>query len=273
VKIEFLELDDKRARFIISGVTVAFANALRRIMISEVPSMAVEEVFVYENTSVLNDEVIASRLGLIPLKTDLDAYVPMDECDCKSDLGCAKCRALAVLDVEAKERMTVCSGDLKFEDPNIKPVSDRIPLVKLEAGQKLKLEVYARLGRGKQHAKWQPVSVSAYKYMPVIKINAKTCDGCGKCVEACPKAVLELKAGKVKVVKLLECTLCMECVKACPLSNPAITVSGDNTSLIFLVESTGCLPVSRIILEAVKILERKISEFEDKVKAVGVVEA
>jgi len=273
VEVEILELDEGRARFILSKSTVAFANALRRIMISEVPSMAIEEVFIYENTSVLNDEVIASRLGLIPLKTDLDTYVLPDECECKSELGCAKCRVLAILDVEAEKRMTIYSEDLKFEDPSIKPASDKIPLVKLEAGQKLKLEAYARLGRGQQHAKWQPVSVSVYKYMPTVKISAKACDGCGECVEACSKGVLELKNEKVKVVNLLDCTLCMECVKVCPLKEPAITVSGDNTSFIFLVESTGCLPVSRIILEATKILEKKISEFEDKVKTIGVIQA
>ncbi|MHC1586259.1 MAG: 4Fe-4S dicluster domain-containing protein, partial [Candidatus Hecatellaceae archaeon] len=99
------------------------------------------------------------------------------------------------------------------------------------------------------------------------------CDGCGKCVEACPKNVLEVEGGKVKPVKLLDCNLCMECVKACPKDPPAINVAGDNTTFIFQVESTGCLPVSRIILEAAKILERKVSELKDKVKAVGVVEA
>jgi len=273
VEVKILELDEKHARFILSHSNTAFANALRRTMISEVPSMAIDEVFIYENTSVLNDEVIASRLGLIPLKTDLDAYVPADECECKSELGCPKCRTLAILDVEAKERTTVYSGDLKFEDPEVKPVSDKIPLVKLEAGQRLKLEAYARLGRGRQHAKWQPVSVSAYKYMPDIKVNTRTCDGCGACVEACPKNVLELTGGKVKVARLLDCTLCMECVKACPLEEPAITVTGSNDTFIFLVESTGCLPVSRIILEAAKILEKKVSEFEEKIKASGVVEA
>ncbi|MHC1586550.1 MAG: DNA-directed RNA polymerase subunit D, partial [Candidatus Hecatellaceae archaeon] len=212
MEVKILELTETYARFILSGVSTAFANSLRRAMISEVPSMAIEDVFIYENTSMLTDEVIASRLGLIPLKTDLDSYVLPEECDCKSELGCPKCRVLAVLDVEAKERTTIYSDALKFEDPHIKPVSDKIPIVKLEAGQRIKLEAYARLGRGKQHAKWQPVSVSAYKYMPIIKVEGKRCDGCGKCVEACPKNVLEVEGGKVKPVKLLDCNLCMECV-------------------------------------------------------------
>jgi len=271
VKVEFLELTETEARFILSGVSTAFANALRRAMISEVPSMAIDDVFIYENTSVLTDEVLASRLGLIPLKTDLKSYVLPEECDCGSELGCPKCRVLAVLDVEAKEKMTVYSDALKFEDPNIKPVSDKIPIVKLEAGQKVKLEAYARLGRGKQHAKWQPVSVSAYKYMPIIKIDSKRCDGCGACVEACPKNVLKLEDGKLKVASLLDCNLCMECVKVCPLNPAPLTVEGDKTTFIFLVESTGCLPVSTIILEASKVLEKKASKLKELVKAVGVV--
>jgi len=273
LEVKILEYNENYVKFILSGVSTAFANAIRRAMISEVPSMAIEDVFFYENTSVLDDEVIAHRLGLIPLKTDLDSYVPADECDCKSELGCPKCRVIAVLDVKAEDRMTVYSGDLKFEDPNIRPVSDRIPIVKLEKDHKIKLEAYARLGRGKDHAKWQPVSVCAYKYVPIVKVEAKRCDGCGECVEACPKRVLEISNGKVKVVKQLECTLCKECVKACPVEPPAIDVSWDERSFIFQVESTGCLPVSRIIVEAAKIIEKKASDFARLVKAVGEVKA
>jgi DNA-directed RNA polymerase subunit D len=273
LEIKVLELNENYVKFILSGVSTAFANSLRRIMISEVPSMAIEDVFFYENTSTLDDEIIAHRLGLIPLKTDLDSYVLAEECDCKSELGCPKCRVIAVLDVKADERITIYSRDLKFEDPNIKPVSDRIPIVKLEKDHRIKLEAYARLGKGKEHAKWQPVSICAYKYVPVIKIESKRCDSCGECVKACPKGVLEVSNGKIKVVKLFDCTLCGECVKACPMKPPAVNVSWDEDSFIFQVESTGCLPASRIVVEAAKIIENKASKFADLVKAIGEVKA
>jgi DNA-directed RNA polymerase subunit D len=107
------------------------------------------------------DELVAHRLGLIPLKTDLDRFNLPEDCDCKNALGCSKCRVLLVLDAEASDRVrTVSSSDLISEDPESKPVSDNIPIVKLAPGQKIKLEAYARLGKGSEHAKWQPTSAS-----------------------------------------------------------------------------------------------------------------
>ncbi len=139
----------------------AYANAIRRVAISQVPSMAIDDVVILENSSVMFDELVSHRLGLIPLKTNLDRYNLPEDCDCKNALGCPKCRVLLVLDAEATDRVrTVMSGDLISEDPDSKPVSDNIPIVKLAPGQKIKLEAYARLGRGSEHAKWQPTSVS-----------------------------------------------------------------------------------------------------------------
>ncbi|MCX8176254.1 MAG: DNA-directed RNA polymerase subunit D, partial [Candidatus Bathyarchaeota archaeon] len=161
----------------------------------------------------------------------------------------------------------VYSKDLKFEDPNIYPVSDKIPIVKLEAGQKLKLEVYARLGLGKHHAKWQPVSVCAYKNMPVINIDSAKCDSCGVCVEVCPKNVLGLENGKLKVLNLLLCNLCCECVEVCPKNPPALEVTWKEGEFIFTVESTGCLPVKEVLLKAGEILKNKAIELSRQLKS------
>ena len=100
--IKIIEEKDNFLRFLLKGTNHAYANALRRAMMAEVPAMAIEDVIIIENTSVLYDEVIAHRLGLIPLKTDLDAYVLPEECDCKSELGCSKCRTSFTLEAEAK---------------------------------------------------------------------------------------------------------------------------------------------------------------------------
>lgn len=123
--------------------------------------MAIDDVVILENSSVLYDELLAHRLGMIPIKTDLDRYILPEKCDCGTPLGCNKCRVLFVLDSVAKERQTtVYSGDLVSEDREIRPTSETIPLVKLAPGQAVKLEAYARLGRGKEHAKWQSSNVS-----------------------------------------------------------------------------------------------------------------
>ncbi len=221
--------------------------------------MAIDEVMVIENSSVLHDEILAHRLGLIPLTTDLDNYKLPEECSCKSDLGCKLCRVSLILDVEAGDKMMIVySGDLKSDDPNVIPVSNRIPIVKLAPRQKVKLEIYARLSRGKDHAKWQPVSMCAYKYLPRINIDEGKCDGCGKCINICPKRILIKANSVVSVQRVLDCTLCQDCVKACPKKPPAIQVKWNENSFVFSFESTGALPVERIAFEAFKILDKRL---------------
>jgi DNA-directed RNA polymerase subunit D len=262
MKIRFVDKTDFAARLIIEGVDVPFMNALRRIMLAEVPSMAIDEIVVLENSSILHDEILAHRLGLIPLKTDLDAYNLPEECPCKSEFGCNLCRVTLTLDVEATDTVrTVYSGDLVSNNPDITPVSDKIPIVKLAPDQKIRLEAYARLGKGKEHAKWQPVSVCAYKYFPRVKINEKLCDVCGKCIEICPQRVLVNVGGKVAVRNVTECTLCQDCVDACPKGSDVVEVSWDKNAFIFEMESNGGLSIDRIMLEALKILDKKVEDF------------
>jgi DNA-directed RNA polymerase subunit D len=191
VKIEILEKNDNILRAIVKGAEVPLMNALRRISLAQVPCMAIDDVVMVDNSSILQDEIIAHRLGLTPLKTDLDNYNTPENCSCQSEFGCPQCRVTLTLDVEATDgTRTVYSGDLVSENPEIIPVSDKIPIVKLAKGQKIKLEAYARLGTGKTHTKWQPVCVSAYKYYPKIMLPTTSCDDCKKCVDICPKKVI-----------------------------------------------------------------------------------
>lgn len=260
--------DGDAIKFAVRGVSPAFANALRRAMIAEVPTMAVEDVMIVENSSVLYDEMLSHRLGLIPLTTDLGSYVLPEECDCKSELGCNRCRAGLSLEAEAKdESRYVYSGELKAENPEVRPVSDSIPIVKLAPGQKVRLEAYARLGRGVEHAKWQPVSSVGYKYLPKLAVDAKKCNGCGECVKICPKSVLAVKNGKVIVEKEGDCTMCLECERHCPQKPSPIKVGWDDSTFIFYVESTGVLPPEGIVKEAVEILAKKSSEMQKSIEA------
>ncbi len=258
MKITILEQDETSLRFVLSGVSIPFANAIRRIMMAEVPTMAIDDIMMFENTSVMFDEVVAHRLGLIPLATDLVSYILPEECECKSEFGCNRCRASLTLDVEASEEpRIVCSGDLKSEDADIRPINEKIPIVKLAPGQKLKFEAYARLGRGLEHAKWQPVSACTYKFMPEVKIDLRRCDGCGDCVKYCPKKVFSTENSKPIVKAEINCTLCNECIRHCPIEPSPIKISHDDKSFVFYVESTGSLPPRGIVEEAAKILGRK----------------
>ena len=262
MEIKVLEKNDTAMRLLIQGVSVAFMNAIRRIMLSEVPCMAIDEAVIIENSSMLHDEILTHRLGFIPLKTDLDTYNLPEECPCKSEFGCNLCRVALTLEVEAGENtITVYSEALQSENPNITPVSDKIPIVKLAPTQKIRLEAYARLGKGETHAKWQPVSACAYKYLPQIKINRKKCDMCGKCIDVCPKGILVNTEKRIEVQRIFECTLCQDCMDACPQSPSAIEVSGKENAFIFNIESTEALPVERIVLEALNILDKKYEDF------------
>src|SRR5438093_11166616 len=162
--IKVLNREQDTLRFVLSDVSPAFANAIRRIILAEVPVMAIDDVMILENSSVMYDEILAHRLGLIPVTTDQTYNLPED-CTCKSELGCEKCRASFSLEIEASDPVEVVySSHLKPDNPDVRPVSEKIPIVKLAQGQKVKLEAFARLGKGRTHAKWQPVSAATYSY-------------------------------------------------------------------------------------------------------------
>lgn len=162
--IRILERDNNHIVIEFEDIPRQYVNALRRLSISQVPTFAIDDIVILENSSVMHDEAIAHRLGLIPLRTDLERFVMPHLCDCKSTLGCSKCRVLLVLDAESQDKTKVItSAELISEDEVVKPVNNEIPIVSLAPAQKLKFEAYARLGIGKSHAKWQPTSVAVVK--------------------------------------------------------------------------------------------------------------
>ncbi len=153
--LTYLNEDKKSGRvtMLLKDTTPAFANALRRAIIETVPTMAIEDVELVKNSSALYDEVVAHRLGLIALKTDLKGYTPRDKCDCKG-VGCAKCSVQMTL--KAKGPAIVLASEIKSKDPKIKPVFPDTPIVQLLKGQELEFECTAILGHGKDHTKWSP---------------------------------------------------------------------------------------------------------------------
>ena len=96
VAVKILEKTDNNAVIQFNNVSRQYVNALRRLAISEVPTFAIDDLVILENSSVMHDEAIAHRLGLIPLRTDLERFVMPHDCDCNSTLGCSKCKVLFV---------------------------------------------------------------------------------------------------------------------------------------------------------------------------------
>ena len=125
VSVEILEIDEEHIRFILKNVDVSLANALRRIMIAEVPTMAIEFVYLKANTSVLHDEMLCHRLGLLPLiSKNVNNFKMKNDCDCYQPPGrkfCCNCTARFELKIKNtnEEPLLVTSEDLLFDDNNV----------------------------------------------------------------------------------------------------------------------------------------------------------
>ena len=151
MSLEITNENDEKVSVKIKGVPLQYANALRRICLNGVPIYAVESIDMLENSSVLADEGVAHRVGLIPIKTDLSASKEGNEND----------KIMLTLDSGVSdETRTVLSGELKSQDESIVPTSNDIPIVTLAPGQSIKFEAYVRLGKGTEHARWNSANVA-----------------------------------------------------------------------------------------------------------------
>jgi DNA-directed RNA polymerase subunit D len=159
MKVEILSRNGAEMKFSVEGIKPSFASALRRIMISEIPTMAIEVVDFKKNDSALPDEVVANRMGLIPLTFDEKSYNIKKDCKCEGK-GCSRCQVSLVL--KKKGPAIVYSGDMKSTDKSVRPVNDKIPITELFENQEIDLEATAQLGTGREHAKWQG-AVVGYK--------------------------------------------------------------------------------------------------------------
>jgi DNA-directed RNA polymerase subunit D len=239
--------------FLLKDSTPAFANALRRIMISEVPTLAIEWVDFHDNSSVLFDEIIAHRLGMIPLKFDPNKFNMPDECKCGGK-GCPLCQVVFALQKTGPG--VAHSSNLKSSNKDVKPTDTRFPIVELLKGQNVKLEAVARLNIGKKHAKWQAANAS-YQYYP--EIISRDCKNASKVVSECPTGALKLKHKKVDFKDPLLCNLCKKCEEVC---SGNLKIRGDPTTFLFRVETISGLEPVYITQKAAEILENKAEEFK-----------
>lgn len=231
-KVEVLNLSSQEIKFVLSDTDTSMANTVRRIMIAEVPTLAIDLVEFHENSSVLNDEYLAHRLGLIPLRYSVDgirgvdcqdAFLSHRDCVCYD--RCPRCSVEFELDVHyapgededggALAPLTVTSKDLVSNNEFVQPAhfleseqdgaqDDGIAIVKLGPNQRLKLKAIARLGISKEHAKWCPVAVATYRFWPVIEVNDRqmstlTMEQKQEIVDSCPDRILELDEGTGEV--------------------------------------------------------------------------
>jgi len=218
----------------------SLANAIRRSVL-EIPVLAVDEVEFYKNDSVLYDEVLALRIGLIPLKNEKNMKM-VDECTCNGK-GCSKCTVQ--LKLKAKGPGFVYAKEIKG---SAKPVYPEMPIVYLAEGQELELVAYARLGKGVQHTKYTP-GLAYYRNVPEIEGDASD----SKVIERYPKGILKFEKGEVKLVDKYSCTF-YDTDK-----NLGFRIV-PSKEILFCVESWGQIPAKEIFIESVKALKENLKE-------------
>ena len=264
-RVRVLEESGNRLRLLIEGFSLPLVNGVRRACYTDVPVMAADYVEIFDNNTVLYDEIIAHRIGLIPLTSEaaLEKYRWPEECK-DADISDSSCYAVLRLEVETgpgEDARMATSGDLEPLDPDVRPVYDGIPIVLMSSEQRLRLQVYARLGYGKEHAKWMPVSVAAHKYVPVLEFDLDgVSEECLSCIEAgypwLVEKMREMRRGRIDVLEDVNTSGLYWCIrKKCEGSS--ISLNYDSSRFILTVEGTGALPPRRIVLEAARAVARK----------------
>ncbi|KAK2640116.1 hypothetical protein Ddye_027911 [Dipteronia dyeriana] len=274
--------------FDLIGIDPSIANAFRRILIAELPTMAIEKVFIANNTSVIQDEVLAHRLGLIPVTVDPRLFEYISENDSPNEKNTivfklhAHCKC-------GEPRLTVKSEDLAWlpngseyllegQNPDSSSSSkpktytsfscsqDSLPeiiIARLGPGQEIEFEAQAVKGMGKTHAKWSPVATAWYRMLPeVVLLEDVKDEDAETLVATCPVSVFDIEDignGKkmAKVARPRSCTLCRECLRVGEEWEKRVSLRRIKDHFIFTIESTGALPPEVLFTEAVKILENK----------------
>jgi len=284
LNIKISRLSSSSIEFDIIGIDASIANALRRIMLAEVPTVAIEDVFVWNNTSLVHDEVLAQRLGLVPLKID-PRLVDMRTDEGATDLNTivfklvVNCRRIPNVPKTEKDpaklytNSIVTTNSLEWEPKGDqvemfgndapRPVQDDIVLVKMRPGQEIRAEMHCVKGIAKDHAKFSPVATASYRLLPHIVIHEPIPEAdCLKFQSCFSPGVIEIvdnpRGGKTCRVKNPRNDSVSREVLRHPEFEGKVTLGRVRDHFIFNVESTGVYTPQEIPLEACEVLLSKI---------------
>jgi len=233
-----------------ADVNVSLANAIRR-SIHDIPILAISEVEIFKNDSVLYDEMIAHRFGLVPLKSD-KTLNEKEKCSCKGK-GCSKCQVN--LKISKKGPSTVYSGELKG---SIKPVYDSAPITILRPGQEFEIVATAILGRGTQHAKYVPGILFYREFFEAShKKGEKFCEDCLKNFSA--KIISPgIEKGEEIEFDKHKCEKCSKEIQDFFNENKNKLEIKKSKGLLFFIESFGQISAEDILKQSIKSLKNNL---------------
>ena len=242
--VEFVEREEREARFLVRGVTPGFANGIRRAMIADVPTMAIDTVRFVENSSVMFDEQLALRLGLVPLTTPPEGEFAEDD--------------TVTLSIDVEGPATAYSGDLESSDELVQPADENIPIIELKDGQRLEAEADAVLDRGKDHAKHQGGVAVGYRHLQRVEVE----DDLPEFEEPESRIVRGVIEDDGELVPTSEF--------GHDLSNrypdKQVTVEDVPNTFVFHVETDGSFSVEELVTRAAETIESRATELEEAVQ-------
>ncbi|EMA47443.1 DNA-directed RNA polymerase subunit D [Halococcus saccharolyticus] len=241
--VAFIDRDDRDARFLVRGITPAFANGIRRAMVADVPTLSVDTVRVVENSSVMFDEQIGHRLGMVPLSAPPNEFEPDDSVT----LG---------LDVSGPD--TAYSGDLVSSDSVVEPAEDNVPIIELKEDQRLEVEAEAVLDTGKSHAKHQGGVAVGYRHLQKVEVVGDREEFADEEPNIL-RGVIE-EDGELIPTEEFDNDLTNR------YPGKEVTVEDVPNAFVFHVETDGSLTVEELVTAAVDSLETRANELKEAVQ-------
>ncbi len=273
MKIEIIILNNEEIYFSIKGINIAFANAVRRIIIAEVFTFAINDVIIIKNDSIMYADYISQRLGLLPINSNnrsLISIMPI-ECNCENH-RCPHCCIILEVEVTSDtHKKRIFLKDLNLKENHLalftRDAFD-IPLFVLNQNESFKAKLYITKGIGHQNARWMPSSVCIAKPYPKITIQDHDLPKAmvDKLINTCPKKLFLLdKQNKIEIKNPDQCIYCNACVEFLEEEKlPAIIkIEPNENEFIFHIESVGTMSPDLIFSEAIKILKQKVNELNE----------
>lgn len=275
--IKIISKSEEEIVFDITNIEPPVANALRRILLCEIPTMAIDKVIINQNTSIIPDEVLVHRLSLIPIFADADDFEYKKENEDYNEnnsltfhlkVQCKKNEKGDIINHEiySNQLVFVPKGNQanKFKgDKAIRPVHSDILVHKLGLGQEIDIECICLKGIGRTHMKWSPVCTAYYRLLSQItfKENIKG-DDAVELMNLCPMKVFDVKNDKLIVKSIRNCTTCRGCTRN-QKHQELINLGKESGHYEFHVESVGIYKVETIFTKALKVLKDKCAMWKN----------